>query len=204
VIIKGAGSVGGSLARLLNAEGHRVVGLSDVHGGYYNAEGLDVDTLLRRRDEHGSLEGAQGDFQRIDNARLLTRPCDVLIPCAVPNQITFRNAGAIDARLVIEGAHGPVSARADRVLRDRNVPVVPDILANAGGVVVYYFEWVQNRQGYTWLEAVVNTRLRRFMTEAWSAVLQVQEERGVRLRTAANMLAVQRVAEADKLRGIYA
>jgi glutamate dehydrogenase (NAD(P)+) len=118
--------------------------------------------------------------------------------------ITVRNAAQVQTKLLIEGAHGPVSARADRVLHERGVPVVPDILANAGGVVVNYFEWVQNRQGYSWLEGVVHTRLRRFMTEAWMAVAKVQAERKVRLRTAANMLAVQRVAAADKLRGIYA
>ena len=126
------------------------------------------------------------------------------MPCAVANVITIRNAGAINAKLIIEGAHGPVTARADRILHGRDVPVVPDILANAGGVVVNYFEWVQNRTGYKWLEAVVNTRLRRFMTEAWQSVIRVQAEQDVRLRTAANMLAVQRVAAADKLRGIYA
>jgi glutamate dehydrogenase (NAD(P)+) len=128
----------------------------------------------------------------------------VLIPCAVPSVITIRNAERVDARLVIEGAHGPVGSRADRILYERRIPVVPDILANAGGVVVNYFEWVQNRTGYAWLEAVVNTRLRRFMTEAWQAVLQVREERQVRLRTAANMLAVQRVLAADRTRGVYA
>jgi glutamate dehydrogenase (NAD(P)+) len=106
--------------------------------------------------------------------------------------------------MIIEGAHGPVTARADRILHERDIPVVPDILANAGGVVVNYFEWVQNRTGYKWLEAVVNTRLRRFMTEAWESVVEVQTERDVRLRTAANMLAVQRVAAADMLRGVYA
>ena len=131
-------------------------------------------------------------------------PCDVLVPCAVANVVTIKNAANVRARLVVEGAHGPVSARADRVLAEREVPVVPDILANAGGVVVNYFEWVQNRQGFTWQEGVVNRRLKRFMTEAWSAVVKLQEERKVRLRTAANMLAVQRVANADKLRGIYA
>jgi glutamate dehydrogenase (NAD(P)+) len=204
VIIQGAGSVGGNLARLVYATGHRVVGISDVHGGFYSADGIDVAELLAWRDERGGLENAPGDYEHVTNEELLTRPCDVLMPCAVPNVITIRNASAIQARMIIEGAHGPVTARADRILREREIPVVPDILANGGGVVVNYFEWVQNRTGYRWLEAVVSTRLRRFMTEAWQSVIRVQAERDVRLRTAANMLAVQRVAAADKLRGVYA
>ncbi len=204
VIIQGAGSVGGNLARLLAADGHNVVGLSDVHGGFYSEGGLDVYALMDHKDEHGGLDGAEGDFERLTNEELLTRACDVLIPCAVANVITIRNAGQIRARLVLEGAHGPVTGRADRVLNERGIPVVPDILANGGGVVVNYFEWVQNRTGYQWLEAVVNTRLRRFMSEAWESVIALQSQQEVRLRTAANMLAVQRVADADRFRGVYA
>lgn len=204
VIVQGAGSVGGNLAQLLAADGHTVVGFSDVHGGFYAPDGLDVGALMAWKHEHGTLEGAPGDFERLTNEELLTRPCDVLLPCAVANVITIRNASQIRARLVIEGAHGPVTGRADRILNERKIPVVPDILANGGGVVVNYFEWVQNRTGYYWLEAVVSTRLRRFMTEAWESVIAVREEREVRLRTAANMLAVQRVSDADRLRGVYA
>lgn len=204
VIIQGAGSVGGNLARILQTEGYRVVGLSDVHGGFYDEDGLDVEGLMEFKDHSGGLEGAPGGFERVTNEELLTRRCDVLIPCAVPNVITIRNAKQINTRLLVEGAHGPVTARADRILESRGIPVVPDILANGGGVVVHYFEWVQNRMGYSWLEAVVSTRLRRFMTEAWDAVIEVKQEREVRLRTAANMLAVKRVAAADKLRGIFA
>ena len=204
VIVQGAGSVGGNLAQLLVADGHTVVGLSDVHGGFYDHDGLDVGALMAWKGEHGTLEGAPGGFERLTNEELLMRPCDVLLPCAVANVITIRNAAQIHARLVIEGAHGPVTGRADRILNERKIPVVPDILANGGGVVVNYFEWVQNRTGYYWLEAVVSTRLRRFMTEAWESVIAVREEREVRLRTAANMLAVQRVSDADRLRGVYA
>jgi len=203
-IVQGAGSVGGNVARLLYAEGNRVVGFSDVTGGYFHPEGLDIPQLLAWRDEHGSLEGFEGDCERVTNEELLTRRCDILVPCAVANVVTIRNAGQINARLIVEGAHGPVTGRADRILHERNLPVVPDILANAGGMVVNYFEWVQNRTGYTWIEAVVSNRLRRFMTEGWESVMQMQERHGVRLRTAANMLAVQRVAAADKLRGVYA
>jgi len=128
----------------------------------------------------------------------------VLVPCAVANVVTSRNAEGLRARLVVEGAHGPVSARADRILHQRGIPVVPDILANAGGILVAYFEWVQNRQGFSWQEEVVLKRLRRFMAEAWQAVTRVQDEHKVRLRTAANMLAVRRVATAHQLRGVYA
>jgi len=204
VIIQGAGSVGGNLARLLAADGHTVVGCSDVHGALYSDDGLDVTALMDWKNEHGSLEDAPGNHERITNEELLTRPCDVLLPCAVANVITLRNAAQIRARLIIEGAHGPVTGRADRILSERGIPVVPDILANGGGVVVNYFEWVQNRTGYQWLEAVINTRLRRFMSEAWESVVAMQQRHDVRLRTAANMLAVQRVATADRYRGVYA
>ena len=204
VIVQGAGSVGGHLAGLLHAAGHCVIGLSDLHGGFLAEDGLDVPALLEWRRQTGSLRDAPGRFRRLSNAELLLEPCDVLLPCAVPNVITTRNAEEVRARVVIEGAHAPVSARADRILHERGIPVVPDILANAGGIVVGYFEWVQNRQGFAWQEEVVLKRLRRFMAEAWQAVVRVQTEHQVRLRTAANMLAVQRVAAAHKLRGVYA
>ncbi len=204
VVIQGAGTVGGNLARLLHADGQRVCGLSDVRGALYNEAGLDVPTILAWRAQHGSLEGVPGAFDLISNADMLAMPCDALVPCAVANAINSRNAHRIQAGLVLEGAHGPVSARADRILLERGIPVVPDILANAGGVVVNYFEWVQNRQGLAWIEEVISKRLRRFMTEAWEAVRKVEDEREVRLRTAAHMLAVERVARADQLRGVYA
>jgi glutamate dehydrogenase (NAD(P)+) len=202
VIIQGAGSVGGNLARLLTTDGHHVVGLSDIYGGFYDPSGLDVPALLAWREKHGSLRGYPG--KQLSNEELLLQPCDVLIPCAVANVIHARDASQIHARLIIEGAHGPVTAPADRILAQRGIQVVPDILANAGGVIVNYFEWVQNRTGYAWIEGVVSQRLRRFMTEAWQAVIKMQDERKVRLSTAANMVAVQRVAIAHKLRGVYA
>jgi glutamate dehydrogenase (NAD(P)+) len=204
IVVQGAGSVGGHLARLLHRAGYRVVGLSDIHGGLFGEDGLDVPALLEWRDRTGSLRDAPGPARRLSNPELLLEPCDVLVPCAVANVVTTRNAEQVRARLVIEGAHAPVSARADRVLHARGIPVVPDILANAGGTLVGYFEWVQNRQGFAWQEDVVLRRLRRFMTEAWQGVLRVQDEHGVRLRTAANMLAVRRVAAAHQLRGVYA
>jgi len=203
-VIQGAGTVGGNLARILFAEGHRVAGLSDVHGGFYDPGGLDVPGLLAWRAQHGTLQGCPGAFERIDNAELLVRPCDVLVPCATANALHSRNAQSVRAKLVVEGAHGPVSARADRILESRAIPVVPDILANGGGVVTSYFEWVQNRTGLRWIEEQVDKRLVRSMREAWDAVLATRARHEVSLRMAANILAVDRVAQADAKRGIYA
>jgi len=202
--IQGSGQVGGTLARFLYADGLAVAGISDIAGAVYNEHGIDVPTVLNWRAEHGTFEGAPGEHEMISNEELLERRCEVLVPCAVPNAIHSKNAKDVHAKLILEGAHGPVSARADRILHDRGIPVVPDILANAGGVVADYFEWVQNRQGLAWIEPVVQKRLARFMTEAWKAVTDVQMRYGVRMRMAANMLAVDRVAKADQMRGIYA
>jgi len=204
VVIQGAGTVGGNLARILQADGHKVCGVSDVHGAFYNENGLDVGPILAYRKENGSLRGCTGDFQTISNDELLAKECDVLIPCATANAINSRNADQVHARLVVEGAHGPVSAHGNRTLEHRGIPVVPDILANGGGVVLSYFEWVQNRSGYQWIAQVIEKRLRRFMSDAWKSSVAVSREHDVSLRMAASMLAVQRVAAADSLRGIYA
>ncbi len=204
VVIQGFGTVGGNLARLLHADGHRVIGLSDVHGGVFNEKGLDVPSLIAWREQHGSIRDAKGSFARMSNEELLTQRCDTLVPCAIANSIHSRNADAIQASTIVEGAHGPISARADRILEDKGIPVVPDILANGGGTLVHYFEWVQNRAGHAWILPVVEKRLARFMTEAWVEVKRLHIEQDVPLRMAANMLAVQRVAEADRLRGVYA
>jgi glutamate dehydrogenase (NAD(P)+) len=204
VVIQGAGNVGGNLARLLHEASFTVVGISDANTALYDPSGLDIPALLDWRDVHGSLQAAPGKAARITNEELLTRPCDVLVPCAVANAIHSRNAADVKAKLVVEGAHGPVSVRADRVLDERGIAVVPDILANAGSVVTNYFEWVQNRQGLNWVPDLVARRRKRFMTEAWNEVLAYQNRYGVRLRMAAHMLAVERVAKADFLRGIYA
>jgi glutamate dehydrogenase (NAD(P)+) len=204
VLIQGAGTVGGQLARLLHNDGHMVCGLSDVHGALYNDRGLDVPRILAWRREHGTVAGYPGEADAITNEELMTQPCEVLIPCAIANAIHSGNARDLRALMIVEGANGPVSVRGDRILAERDVVVVPDILANGGGVVSSYFEWVQNRMGYKWMAPVVHNRLRRFMTEAFVAVTRVCEEQGVRLRMGANMLAVQRVALADRLRGIYA
>jgi glutamate dehydrogenase (NAD(P)+) len=204
VIIQGAGMVGGTLAQILHADGHRVMGISDVNVALFNENGLDIPTILDWRQRKRTLSGLDGDFEIITNEDLLTRPCDILVPCAVANAIHSRNADAVQARLIVEGAHGPISVRGNRRLDERSIPIVPDILANGGGVVLSYFEWVQGRIGYYWQEEIVRRRLIRFMREAWNAVLTVQVEHDVSLRMAAGILAVQRVCRADESRGIYA
>jgi len=204
IMIPGTGTVGGHLARLLHAAGRPVIGLSDVHGGLVNRKGLDIPALLEHRQRHGSLLGVSGDFERMTGKEFMSQPCDVLVPCAVANAIHSNNAELVEAKLIVEGAHGPTSVRADRILQDRGIPVVPDILANGGGVVLSYFEWVQNRQGLAWLEPVIDGRLKRFMSEAWNATRGLQEREEVDLRVAAHLLAVERVAEADRQRGLYA
>jgi glutamate dehydrogenase (NAD(P)+) len=204
VIIQGAGVVGGNVARLLHADGHRVIGISDVRGALFSEEGLDIPTVLAHLAKTGSLLDAMEGVEQISNKELMTRQCDVLIPCAIANAVHSHNAEHLACKLVIEGAHGPVSVRADRILERRGIPVVPDILANGGGVVVSYFEWVQNRVGLPWVSSAIEKRLNRFMREAWLGVRGAQEEHDVSLRKAAHLLAVQRVAQADELRGVYA
>jgi glutamate dehydrogenase (NAD(P)+) len=204
VLIQGSGVVGGNLARILHAEGHRVVGLSDVNTSLYSPDGLDVPMLLGHRATHGHLPTQVTGARTLESKRFLEQPCHVLAPCAVSNALTQENAERIQAALVIEGAHGPTTPAADAVLGRRGIPVVPDILANGGNVVVSYFEWVQNRTGFKWLGEVVDARLRRMMREAWDGVLAVQDEHRCSLRMAAHIRAVKRVAEADQARGLYA
>lgn len=204
IVIQGAGMRGGNLAQLLVADGHKIIGLSDVHGGLYDERGLDIKSLLAWRAEQGSLRGALGSFERLTNEEMLVRPCDVLIPCAVAGTVHLRIARQLQARLIIEGAHGSVSSRSDRVLFEKGVHVVPDILATGGGAVVNYFEWVQNRAGYAWSAETVQERLLHYMTSAWLEVVKLSKEHKVSLRMAAHMLAVRRVSQADGLRGVYA
>lgn len=205
VVIQGAGVVGGNLARILHGEGHRIVGLSDVSVALYDPNGLDIPDLLKRRFADGRLpDDVSGTTRIIDEKEFLRLPCDVLAPCAISMAVHSRNAEDIQARMILEGAHGPVSPRADKILERRGIPVVPDILANGGGVVVSYFEWVQNRTGYHWIEEVVAGRLRRYMREAWDAVLEIQDEYGCTLRAATQILAVKRIATAEQARGVYA
>ncbi|MEM9379969.1 MAG: Glu/Leu/Phe/Val dehydrogenase [Planctomycetota bacterium] len=205
VVIQGAGTVGGNLARILHDDGHRVVGLSDVHTALYDPNGLDVPRLLAHRAEHELLPDQETDRMKVvPQDEFLKLPCDVLAPCAVSMAVHSRNAVDIQAKMILEGAHGPVSPRADKILERLEIPVVPDILANGGATVVSYFEWIQNRTGYAWIHEVVSARQRRYMREAWEAVRATQDEYDCTLRAATHILAVKRVAEAEMARGVYA
>jgi glutamate dehydrogenase (NAD(P)+) len=179
-----------------------VVGLSDISGGVYQADGIDVPRALRFSREHGSLAGLPG-CEAVSNQQLLELPCDILIPAATENQLTAANAARVQARLIIEAANGPTTPEADRIFRASDKLVVPDILANAGGVTVSYFEWVQDLQHFFWSEQEINGRLEAIMTRSFQAALQVAQEQTTSLRMGAYLLAVSRVAEATELRGVY-
>jgi len=202
VAIQGFGNVGATVAQLLSRVGARIVAVSDSTCGLYAASGLDVPPLLPYQKDRAPLSGLSGP-DRITNAELLELPVDFLIPAALENQITAANAGRIRARFVVEGANGPTTTEADDIMRDNGIVVVPDILANAGGVIVSYFEWVQDLQFYFWEEDEVNERLRRIITRAYADVVKSAREHGVTLREAAMLLAVGRVVEAATIRGIY-
>ena len=202
VAIQGFGNVGAVAARLLWREGCRVIGVSDAKGGVFNEHGLDVRELQSHADETGTVAGFRGATP-LTNAELLELPCDILIPAAIGGQITADNADRIRARVVAEGANGPTTPEADAILHARRVLVIPDILANAGGVVVSYFEWVQGLQFYFWRESEINSRLQEIITRAFKSVwAQAQRER-TDLRTAALMLGVKRVADGFEVRGFY-
>ena len=200
--IQGFGNVGSNAARCLHEMGCRVVAASDVQGGIYNPEGLDLPALLAVQ-RAGQWVRQYPEGEPITNDEILTLPCEVLIPAALGGQLTSANAGAVQARLIAEGANGPTTAEADRLLRDRGVYIIPDILANAGGVIVSYFEWVQDLQFFFWKEEEVNSRLRDILIGAFQRTLSLARQERADLRTAALMEAVTRVARATKLRGIY-
>jgi len=202
VAVQGFGNVGSVAAQLLAENGGRLIAVSDSKGGIYNPKGLDVPRLLRERLAGGILPD-YSDADRISQAELLALECDVLIPAALGGQITAANAPTVRARMIAEGANGPTTPEADRILRGQKVLVLPDILANAGGVTVSYFEWVQDLQFYFWTEQEINARLTEIMTAAFTRVWGYAQAEGVDLRTAALMLAAQRVAEAHRLRGLY-
>ena len=200
VAIQGMGNVGGNAARFLADEGCKIVAISDSRGGLYNTDGLNPSRVALYKDEHGTLEGFVGaDY--ITNKELLELPCDVLIPAALENVITEKNAPEIKARMLVEAANIPTSPEADRVLEDKGVVVMPDILANAGGVCVSYFEWTQNLQASYWEEDRVNRKLMNTLIGSYSLVKLVSEQNKVSLRTASYALAIGRVAKAVKLRG---
>lgn len=202
VVIQGYGNVGGTSAMLLEDMGAKIVGVADRGGGVANPKGLDLRTLQAHYEKTGTVAGAPGGDE-VSNAELLELPCDILIPAAIENQITIRNADRIKARIIIEAANGPTTPDADAILFDRGVLVIPDILANAGGVTVSYFEWVQGLQEFFWTEREVNAQLERIMVNAFETVHQMAQSRRTTLRTAAYLLAVDRTAEAYRVRGIY-
>jgi glutamate dehydrogenase (NAD(P)+) len=202
VAIQGYGKVGSVAAQVLHEEGARIVAVSDVRGGIYYPHGLGPKAVLNYSRENGSVVGFPG-ADVITNEELLTLPCDVLVPAAVEQQLHAGNADRVQAKIIAEAANGPTEPEADHIFFDRGIFVIPDILCNAGGVTVSYFEWVQDIQFFFWDEAQVNQNLERVMNRAFDAVMSVAEEKRVHNRLAANILAINRVARATMLRGIY-
>jgi glutamate dehydrogenase (NAD(P)+) len=203
VIIQGFGNVGGMAARLMTRNGFKVTAIVEYDGAIYNKHGLDIEKLQNFRRETGSIREFP-DGEEVDKDEALLMDCDVLIPAAHENVITSANADRIKAKILCEGANGPTTFAADSILAEKKVFVIPDILANAGGVTVSYFEWVQDRQGYFWNEKMVNERLEEIMVNSFNDVAGYAEKRGVTNRTAAYMLALERVASAIRRRGLYA
>ncbi|HLE77933.1 MAG TPA: Glu/Leu/Phe/Val dehydrogenase [bacterium] len=202
VAVQGFGNVGATAAYLMHDRGCRIVAVSDIYGGIYNPEGFDPRAVLR----HVRATGGVGGFPHttpVSNAALLEIPCDFLVPAAIEGQITRDNAARLKAQIVVEGANGPTTPEADEILEERGVLIVPDILANAGGVIVSYFEWVQDLQSLFWTEAEINERLERIMVRSFDGVVGMAKDREVDLRTAALIFAVRRVADAVLTRGIY-
>jgi glutamate dehydrogenase (NAD(P)+) len=203
VVIQGFGNVGGMAARLMSAIGFKIVAIVEYDGAVYNATGLDIAELVRHKRETGSIN----DFPRgenIDKTEAMYLPCDVLLPAATENVIHSGNARQLRCKILCEGANGPTTALADEILSEKGIFVIPDILANAGGVTVSYFEWVQDRQGFFWNEDLVNERLAEIMVNSFGAVVAYAEKHNVHNRVAAYMLALDRVASCIKMRGIYA
>jgi glutamate dehydrogenase/leucine dehydrogenase len=202
VSIQGFGNAGSIAARLINQEGASVVAVSDSTGGIHAPDGLDIARVVAWKQEHGTVQGFPGATD-ITNAEVLEVDCEILIPAALENQITARNAGKIKAGLIAEAANGPTTPEADEILFKAGKFMIPDILCNAGGVTVSYFEWVQDLNRDHWSEAVVNEKLREIMVKAFSEVLAVARREQCNMRTAAYLLAVKRVADAMELRGLY-
>ncbi|HZE73842.1 MAG TPA: Glu/Leu/Phe/Val dehydrogenase, partial [Gemmatimonadales bacterium] len=203
VAVQGFGNVGSLAAQFMEEQGMKVVAVSDKSGGLYDPKGLKIRELQAYVMQHRVLSEYK-NADHIANNDLLTLDCDVLVPAALENVITSQNAGAIKARIICEGANGPTSAGADRILEEKGVFVIPDILANAGGVTVSYFEWVQDRGGYFWDEDTVNQRLERIMMHSFEDVAGMAGRHSINLRIAAYMVAIERVAAVHRLRGMYA
>lgn len=203
VVVQGSGNVGGLGALLMHESGYKVTAISDINGGIYNKNGLDIPAVLAYLQTNKTLEGYT-EADTVSNSEILELECDVLAPCATENQITSENAEKLNCKILAEGANGPTTPKADKILHDKGVFVIPDILANAGGVTVSYFEWVQNRMGYYWTEEMVNQRLEEKMVASFNELAHFAELHNVDSRTAAYMLAIDRVAYDTRMRGIYA
>ncbi len=203
VVVQGSGNVGGIGAQLMWEQGYKVVAISDIASGIYNSAGLNIPHVLEYLDQYKSLEGYP-DVEHVGNKELLEIECDVLAPCATENQITSENADRIKCKILAEGANGPTTPKADKILHEKGIFVIPDILANAGGVTVSYFEWVQDRMGYFWSEAEVNARLSDKMVASFNELCHYAAKHDVDTRTAAYMMAIDRVAYDTRMRGIYA
>jgi glutamate dehydrogenase (NAD(P)+) len=203
VVVQGFGNVGAVAAKMFAERGCRIVGISDVSGGYYNEKGIDLAGATAYAQEHHSLHGYRGG-EHVSNEKFLELPCDVLVPAALEKQLTLENAARIRARLIVEGANGPTTPDADRIFGSRGITVIPDIVANAGGVTVSYFEWAQDRSGYFWKESEVNERLADILLTNFDHVRRVASERRISLRTAAYLLAIDRVVKSLRIRGVYA
>jgi glutamate dehydrogenase (NAD(P)+) len=202
IVVQGFGNVGSVTAALMNELGARVIAVSDVQGGVYHENGLDIPKLLKHLQEKKTVAGFP-EAEAITNADLLTLPCTILVPAALERQITADNAGKIQCRMLAEGANGPTTPEADVILRDRGIFVIPDILCNAGGVIVSYFEWVQDLQNYFWTETQINRRLKQVLIRAFREVYAEVQHKQVDMRTAALMLGVRRVANGTQVRGLF-
>jgi glutamate dehydrogenase (NAD(P)+) len=202
-VVQGFGNVGGVAASELHERGARVVAVSDISGGVHAPDGLDIPELHAYVAEHGSLAGYETGVTRISNEQLLELPCDVLFVAAREDQLTEENASRVEAKLIVEGANGPTTLEADAIFAERGIAVVPDILANAGGVTVSYFEWVQDLGRLFWDRDEIRTRLAEKMTDAFDRVWSVSEEKGIHLRPAAMVAAIREVAAALEARGLY-
>jgi glutamate dehydrogenase (NAD(P)+) len=202
VVVQGYGNVGSISAMTAHEMGCKVIAVSDIEGGLYNARGIDLPKLRQYRKEHGSIAGFS-EAEPISNADLIATECDVLIPAAMEDQINHANASTVRARMVAEGANGPTTPEADRILNAKGITVIPDILCNAGGVVVSYFEWVQDMQQLFWEEDDINHRLERIMLRSFHDVYDMSRNMAIDMRTAALVLAIGRVSDATKTRGLY-
>jgi glutamate dehydrogenase (NAD(P)+) len=201
-VVQGFGNVGSISAKLIEMLGVKIIAISDITGGYYNPNGISVADAMNYAKDNGNLEGFTGG-SKVSNSELLELDCTILVPAAMEDQITDKNAANIKAKLIVEGANGPTSANADKILNDKGIIVVPDILANAGGVTVSYFEWVQNKMGYYWTEERVNRRADRLMKSAFDTVFENSNKFNVSMRTAAYIVAIEKVATTQRLRGTY-